>query len=118
MAKSPRASGKKNAPRGARAGRLLPFGLAIATLGVGVGLAVIPVGNWMDQRDEIDEARQRRAELQAEVEGIEANIEGLLGEEGLEVAARCHAFLVEPGEELYAIPGLDGCVTNPTADQG
>jgi hypothetical protein len=89
-------------------------GLAAVTLSVGVGLAAIPVGNWMDQRDELDEARERRDELQTEVVGIEENIEGLLGEEGLEVAARCYGLLVEVGEEVYAVPGLDGCVTNPT----
>ena len=60
------------------------------------------------------EQRERRDELQTEVVGIEDNIEGLLGAEGLEVAARCHGLLVEVGEEVYAVPGLNGCVTNPT----
>jgi cell division protein FtsB len=89
-------------------------GLAAVTLSVGVGLAAIPVGNWMDQREELDEARERAEELQDEIDGIEDDIEGLTGEEGLEVAARCHGLLVEVGEEVYAVPGLNGCVTNPT----
>ena len=97
-----------------RSGRLARAALAAATLGVGVGLAAIPVGNWYDQRGDLDDARNRRAALQSEIEDIESDIDGILGEEGLDVAARCRSFYVEPGEELYAIPGLEGCVTDQT----
>ncbi|MDW3217725.1 MAG: hypothetical protein R8F63_03850 [Acidimicrobiales bacterium] len=97
-----------------RSGRIVRAGLAAITLSVGVGLAAIPVGNWFDQRGELDDARVRRAALQAEIDAIEGDIEGILGPDGFDVAARCRSFYVEPGEELYAVPGLQGCVTHPT----
>ena len=100
--------------RAPRSGRNARAGLAAVTVSVGVGLAAIPVGSWFDQRDELDEARQRRAALRAEIDGIESDIDGILGPDGLDVAARCRSFYVEPGEEVYAIPGLQGCVTDPT----
>lgn len=87
--------------------------LAMVTLGVGVALAAIPVGNWLEQREELDGARERRAALETEIADIRADIEGIIGDDGLEIAARCYGPFVEVGEELYAVPGLDGCVTNP-----
>jgi hypothetical protein len=103
-----------DAPRPPRAGRLVRAALFAATLGVGVGLAAIPVDNWLDQRAEIDGARERRTELQGELAEIDADIEALIGEDGLAIAARCYGPFVEVGQELYAVPGLDGCVTHPT----
>jgi hypothetical protein len=106
-------------PRTPRTGRVVRLGLYATTLAVGVGLAAIPVENWLDQRAEVDAARERRAELEAEIARIDADIEGIIGEEGLDIAARCYGPFVEVGEELYAVPGLDGCVTNPTpSDDG
>ena len=90
--------------------RVVRVVLVAVTLGVGVALAAIPVGNWMDQRAELDDTRLRRAELEAELAEIEADIELVTGDEGLELAARCYGPYVEAGEEVYAIPGLGGCV--------
>ncbi|NIR40702.1 MAG: hypothetical protein GWN79_23690 [Actinobacteria bacterium] len=90
--------------------RVVRVVLVAVTLAVGVALAAIPVGNWMDQRAELDDARLRRAELEAEIAEIEADIELVTGDEGLELAARCYGPYVEAGEEVYAIPGLGGCV--------
>jgi len=100
--------------RAPRAGRIVRAGLFAATLAVGVGLAAIPVDNWLDQRAEVDTARERREELVGEIVEIDADIESIIGEEGLEIAARCYGPFVEVGDELYAVPGLNGCVTNPT----
>ena len=111
-------SGKKAASAApTRRSRLIPALLTVVTLGVGVGLAAIPIGNWMEQRDELDTSRERRTELRAEIAEIEADIENLVGEEGLEIAARCYGPYVEVGEEVYAVPGLNGCVTHPTSDR-
>ncbi|MEZ5243632.1 MAG: hypothetical protein R2707_00930 [Acidimicrobiales bacterium] len=103
-----------DASRPPRTGRLVRAGLFAATLGVGAGLAAIPVDNWLEQRAEIDGARERRAELEGEIAEIDADIEALIGEDGLTIAARCYGPFVEVGQELYAVPGLDGCVTHPT----
>ena len=101
-------------PRPPRTGRLVRAGLFAATLGVGAGLAAIPVDNWLEQRAEIDAARERRAQLQEELAEIDADIEALIGDDGLTIAARCYGPFVEVGQELYAVPGLEGCVTHPT----
>lgn len=101
-----------DAPRPPRTGRIVRAGLFAATLGVGAGLAAIPVGNWVDQRGELNDARERRLELENEIAEIRADIEGIVGDHGLEIAARCYGPYVEVGEEVYAVPGLDGCVTN------
>ena len=103
-----------DAPRPPRSGRLVRAGLFAATLGVGAGLAAIPVDSWLDQRAEIDAARERRAQLQEELAEIDADIEELIGDDGLTIAARCYGPFVEVGQELYAVPGLEGCVTHPT----
>ena len=94
-----------------RSGRLIQALLFAVTLSIGVGLAALPVATWNAQRTDLDEARERRDGLRSNIDAIERDISGIIGEEGLEVAARCRNFLVEPGEELYAIPGLQGCVT-------
>ena len=99
-----------------RSGRVVRALLFVATLGVGVGLAAIPVGTWMDQRDELDDARRRQGELQTEIDGINADIQRIIGEEGLEEAALCYGQYVEPGEEVYGIPGLQGCITGEAPD--
>jgi hypothetical protein len=101
-------------PTAPRTGRLVRAGLFAATLGVGVGLAAIPVDNWLEQRTDVDAARERRDQLVSEIAEIEADIDELIGEEGLEIAARCYGPFVEVGEELYAVPGLNGCVAAPT----
>jgi hypothetical protein len=101
-------------PHTPRAGRLVRAGLFAVTVGVGVGLAAIPVDSWLDQRSEVDAARERRDELRGELAEIDADIEALIGEDGLTIAARCYGPFVEVGQELYAVPGLDGCVTHPT----
>ena len=95
-----------------RVNRIVRAALVAATLAVGVGLAAFPVGNWMEQREELEDARLRRAGLEAEIAEIHADIEAVVGDEGLELAARCYGPFVDVGEEVYAIPGLRGCVTD------
>ena len=97
-------------PRRLRPSRIVRAGLFLATLGLGVGLAAIPVGTWMEQRDELDDARRRAAELEAEIAEIQAEIDWVVGEDGFKIAARCYGPYVEPGTEVYAVPGLQGCV--------
>ena len=101
-------------PRAPRTGRAVRAVLFASTLGVGVGLAAIPVDNWLEQRGDVADARERRDVLVDDIAVIDSHIEGIIGEEGLEIAARCYGPFVDVGEELYAVPGLNGCVTNPT----
>lgn len=100
-------------PRRFRSGRLIRTGLIAATIAGGVGLAAIPVGDWLDQQTELDEARLRRSELQAEIDEIEGEIESIVGVEGIEERGRCFGPYVPPGAETYSIPGVSGCVEQP-----
>jgi hypothetical protein len=104
-------SDRSTAHRPPRSGRVLRTCLVVVTLGLGVGLAANGVGTWVEQRGELDEVRERRAALEEEIAHIELEIESITGPSGLRIAARCYGAYVEVGEELYANPGLEGCVT-------
>ncbi len=106
----------KRAPEPARRiapGLVFRVGAIAATLGVGAGLAAIPVGNWLDQKAELDQAELERSVLQAEISAIESQIDLNSGEEGILERGRCFGFWVQPGAETYTIPGVDGCVSQP-----
>ncbi len=77
------------------------------------GVLVKPsVSSYMDQRSELESVKAERAALQAEIDEINADIEGITDDEGLRIEARCYGPYVEPGEEVYSIPGLRGCVVS------
>ena len=77
------------------------------------GVLVEPsVSSYMDQRSELESVKAERAALQAEIDEINADIEGITDDEGLRIEARCYGPYVEPGEEVYSIPGLRGCVVS------
>ena len=96
-----------------RSGRIVRAGLIAATIAAGAGLAAIPVGDWFDQQAELNDARLRRAELQAEIDGIDRELESIAGEAGIEERGRCFGPYVQPGAETYSIPGVSGCVEQP-----
>ena len=77
------------------------------------GVLVEPsVSSYMDQRSELESVKAERAAPQAGVGEINADIEGITDDEGLRIEARCYGPYVEPGEEVYSIPGLRGCVVS------
>ena len=76
-------------------------------------LASFPTRTWLDQRAELREAENRHTELQAEIEASDARIAAKLDEEGVRRDARCFSHFVEPGDELYTVPGVEGCVPGP-----
>ncbi len=88
-------------------------GLIAATIAAGAGLAAIPVGDWFEQQSELDDARSRQAELQAEIDGIQLEIESITGESGIEERSLCFGPYVAPGVETYSIPGVRGCLGQP-----
>ncbi len=104
-------------PRPIRSGRVVRTALFAMTLAAGVGLAAYPIGDWIDQREEVDAARDRNAQLRAEVDQLDAQLETLTGEEGVEIRGLCFGPYVEPGVETYTVPGVSGCVDHDaTAD--
>ncbi len=77
------------------------------------GVLVQPsVSSYMEQRSELESVKAERDALQAEIDEINADIEGITDDEGLRIEARCYGPYVEPGEEVYSIPGLKGCVVS------
>ena len=112
-AKPGRRGAASGPPRRFRSGRLVRTGLIAVTIAGGVGLAAIPVGDWLDQQSELDEARLRRSELQAEIDEIQGEIESIIGVEGIEERGRCFGPYVPPGAETYSVPGVSGCVERP-----
>ena len=77
------------------------------------GVLVEPsVSSYMEQRSELSSVKEERDALQAEIDEINADIEGFTDHEGLRIEARCYGPYVAPGEEVYSIPGLNGCVVS------
>ncbi len=87
--------------------------LLVVAFSLLAGVLVEPsVSSYMDQRSELESVKAERAALQAEIDEINADIEGFTDDEGLRIEARCYGPYVEPGEEVYSIPGLRGCVVS------
>ena len=77
------------------------------------GVLVEPaVSSYLEQRSELASVKDERAALEAEIAEINADIEGIIDDEGLRNEARCYGPFVEPGEEVYSVPGLQGCVVS------
>lgn len=77
------------------------------------GVLVEPsVSSYMEQRSELESVKAERDAIQAEIDEINADIEGITDDEGLRIEARCFGPYVAPGEEVYSIPGLKGCVVS------
>ena len=77
------------------------------------GVLVEPsVSSYMDRRSELESVKAERDAIQAEIDEINADVEGITDDEGLRIEARCFGPYVAPGEEVYSIPGLKGCVVS------
>jgi len=88
--------------------RMVLIGLTITLAAV---LGASSVRTWANQRSQIDEARRDADELDARIASLEAEIATRTSEEGARIEALCFGPYVEPGVEVYSIPGVDGCVT-------
>jgi len=99
--------------RRARSGVVARTVLFAATLAVGIGLASFPVSTWLEQRSELRDARAQRSELIEQIDGINIEIAQRIGPDGVAKAAKCFGPYVEPGSEVYSVPGVEGCVSLP-----
>lgn len=87
--------------------------LLVAAFVLLAGVLVEPaVSSYLEQRSELASVKDERAALEAEIAEINADIEGIIDDEGLRNEARCYGPFVEPGEEVYSVPGLKGCVVS------
>lgn len=112
-----RRSTRTEPPRPMRSGWVVRGALFVMTLATGAGLAAYPIGDWVDQRDELDGVRDRNAELQAEVDRLDTELLVMTGEEGVKIRSLCFGPFVEPGVETYTVPGVDGCVDHAETNE-
>ena len=102
----------KSTPRRFRSGYLVRALLISGTVALAVLLGASSVQTWFEQRDQTVEAERVNEELDARVAALEAEIARRTSEEGARREALCFGPYVEPGTEVYAIPGVSGCVTS------
>ena len=94
-----------------RSGRFVRFALIGATVALAVVLGASSVGTWAEQRQQLDDARREAAELDDRIASLEAEIATRTSDEGARIEALCFGPYVEPGVEVYSIPGVSGCVS-------
>ena len=94
--------------------RLLLAGLVVAMAVAAVLLGASSVRTWMDQNAQQREAESLGAELDARIAILEGEISRRTSDDGVRREALCFGPYVEPGTEVYAVMGLEGCVTQPS----
>lgn len=85
--------------------------LIAATVSLAGVLGASSVRTWANQRNQLENARREASELDARVASLEAEIATRTSDEGARIEALCFGPYVEPGVEVYSIPGVDGCVS-------
>ena len=93
--------------------RLLLAGLVVAMAVAAVLLGASSVRTWMDQNAQQREAESLGAELDARITVLEGEVSRRTSDDGVRREALCFGPYVEPGTEVYAVMGLEGCVTQP-----
>ncbi len=91
--------------------RLLLAGLVVAMAVAAALLGASSVRTWMDQNAQQREAESLGAELDARIAILEGEISRRTSDDGVRREALCFGPYVEPGTEVYAVMGLEGCVT-------
>jgi len=97
--------------------RMLTLVMLGGTLSVAVLFGLPSFQTWSDQRDQRAQAEQQAERLDAEIAHWEREVSRRTSEEAVRLAALCFGPYVEPGTEVYAVPGLKGCTlpSNPVA---
>lgn len=98
-------------PRRFRSGRFVRVMLIGATVALAAVLGASSVRTWANQRNQLEGARREASELDTRIASLEAEIATRTTDEGARIEALCFGPYVEPGVEVYSIPGVDGCVS-------
>ncbi len=80
----------------------LPIAVTIVLLTVLV-VAVFPTRQLLDQRAQVNDARDRLGELDAELGEVEERASTLRDPDAVELMARDEFLLARPGDELYVL---------------
>lgn len=90
---------------------LLLIGLVILLVAI-VGLnGTELVRAWMDQNAQREEAEAVAAELDVFIDELEGEVARRTSDGGVRREALCFGPYVAPGTEIYAVMGLEGCVS-------
>lgn len=91
--------------------RLLLMGLGLAMVAAALTLGASSVRTWMDQNAQRAEAEALAEELDARISDLRGEVARRTSIDGIRREALCFGPYVEPGTEIYAVMGLQGCVT-------
>lgn len=83
----------------------ITFALIIAIIAVSI---YGPLSSFLKQRDEINDAKETIAALEAEQDALEAQVSWWEDDNYVKQQARSRLFYVEPGQTPYLVVGLDG----------
>lgn len=92
--------------------RFVMAGLMAGTLAGGAMFGASSVRTWIEQNEQRTGAQQTAVELDQRIAELEAEIGRRTSEEAVRREALCFGPFVPPGAEIYAVPGLQGCVTS------
>ncbi|MEM8904162.1 MAG: septum formation initiator family protein [Actinomycetota bacterium] len=94
--------GPSSSPRRRWTRFALPIAVTIVLLTVLV-VAVFPTRQLLDQRAQVNDARDRLGELDTELETVEERASTLRDPDAVELMARDEFLLARPGDELYVL---------------
>ena len=101
-----------------RSGRIVRLLLIGATITLAGALGTSSIRTWVDQREQLDGADREAIELDARIVSLEAEIATRTSEEAARIEALCFGPYVEPGVEVYSVPGVDGAASAAVDDRG
>ena len=88
--------------------------LVVAMVAAAALLGASSVRTFMDQQAQQREAESVGAELDVWIDVLEGEVARRTSDDGVRREALCFGPYVEPGTEVYAVMGLEGCVTQLT----
>lgn len=93
--------------------RLLLASLVVAMVAAALLLGASSMRTWMDQNAQQREAESLATDLDARIAELEDEVARRTSDDGVRREALCFGPYVEPGTEVYAVMGLEGCVSPP-----
>lgn len=93
--------------------RMLLVGLVVAMVAMALLLGASSMRTWMDQNAQQREAESLATDLDVRIAELEGEVARRTSDDGVRREALCFGPYVAPGTEVYAVMGLEGCVSQP-----